>query len=45
MIPALKDKYQAKYNKLLQQLEEVRTSLTQQLEEEKRHSLELESQN
>ena len=47
MIPAVKEKYQTKYQKLQEELQEVRTTLTIQLEEEKQHVslLELESRN
>jgi hypothetical protein len=38
----LKEKYQAKYLKLQEELKEMRTSLTQQLEEERRLNSQLE---
>ena len=40
MIPAVKQKYQAKYEALQQELIELRSSLSNEVEEEKRKALE-----
>lgn len=42
MIPALKEKYQAKYLKLQEELREVKASLSHQLEDEQRQRSQLE---
>ena len=42
MIPAVKQKYQGKYESLQQELIDLRTNLTNELEEEKRKTLDIE---